>query len=179
MGLTCHQQYFEIRSRAIQKLRTSQDPNPYPHKFPDSYDPENFSNEFGHLKTGEHLQEKTLHVGARIMNIRSSGTKLYFLDVKRKSVSMQIMCQADNWTGQRTFEETLESLRRGDIIGVKGYPGRTAPKTRAEGELSLFAQEIILLTPCLHLLPNADAYHGAFTDQETRYRKRFLVGSCD
>ena len=31
-------QYFEIRSRAIQKLRQSHQPNPYPHKFHVDYD---------------------------------------------------------------------------------------------------------------------------------------------
>jgi hypothetical protein len=49
-------------------------------------------------------------------------------------------------------------LRRGDIVGVIGYPGRTAPKNKIEkgeeGELSIFAKEVILLTPCLHQLPD-------------------------
>ena len=56
------------------------------------------------------------------------------------------------------FEKQHEHLRRGDIVGVVGYPGRTAPKNKmvkgGEGELSIFAKEIILLTPCLHQLPD-------------------------
>lgn len=56
------------------------------------------------------------------------------------------------------FEKQHEHLRRGDIVGVVGYPGRTAPKNKIEkgeeGELSIFAKEIILLTPCLHQLPD-------------------------
>ncbi|KAG9626989.1 hypothetical protein KCU64_g18510, partial [Aureobasidium melanogenum] len=53
-------QYFEIRSRAIQKLRQSHEPNPYPHKFQVNYDLRKFEAEFGHLKSGEHIKEKTL-----------------------------------------------------------------------------------------------------------------------
>jgi lysyl-tRNA synthetase class 2 len=64
------------------------------------------------------------------------------------------------------FQEQHEYLRRGDIVGVVGHPGRTIA-----GELSIFATELILLTPCLHQLP--DEYYG-LKDQETRYRKRYL-----
>lgn len=56
------------------------------------------------------------------------------------------------------FEKQHEHLRRGDIIGIIGYPGRTAPKSKLEkgeeGELSIFARQVILLTPCLHQLPD-------------------------
>lgn len=33
VGFSSLQQYFELRSRQIQKLRETQSPNPYPHKF--------------------------------------------------------------------------------------------------------------------------------------------------
>lgn len=56
-----------------------------------------------------------------------------------------------------------------------GYPDRTAPRNKIEkgeeGELSIFATEVILLTPCLHQLP--DEYYG-FKDQEQRHGKRYL-----
>jgi lysyl-tRNA synthetase class 2 len=57
-------------------------------------------------------------------------------------------------------------LRRGDIVGVVGYPGKTK-----RGELSIFCRDIILLSPCLRMLPKA---HYGFKDQETRYRQRYL-----
>lgn len=81
------------------------------------------------------------------------------------------MCQSQESTSSRSFADQHEPLRRGDIIGIKGYPGRTAPKNRDDGELSIFAQEVTLLTPCLHQLP--DEYYG-FKDQEQRHRKRYL-----
>lgn len=81
------------------------------------------------------------------------------------------MCQSQEAAGEVPFEAQHEHLRRGDIIGIIGYPGRTAPKNRPEGELSIFARQIILLTPCLHQLPGE--YYG-FKDQEQRYRQRYL-----
>ncbi|KAF2151895.1 putative Lysyl-tRNA synthetase, cytoplasmic [Myriangium duriaei CBS 260.36] len=164
-------QYFEIRSRAIQKLRQSHNPNPYPHKFQVNYDARNFVKDFGHFKTGELKTDQIITIGARIYNKRTSGANLCFYDVRAEGTRLQIMCQAQGSTSDRSFAEQHEPLRRGDIIGIKGYPGRTSPRNRADGELSIFAQEVILLTPCLHQLP--DEYYG-FKDQEQRYRRRHL-----
>jgi lysyl-tRNA synthetase, class II len=48
---------------------------------------------------------------------------------------------------------------------------RTNPKGREGGELSIFAREVVLLSPCLHQLPGE---HYGFKDQEQRHRKRYL-----
>ena len=40
-------------------------------------------------------------------------------------------------------------IRRGDIIGVSGFPMRTKA-----GELSIAAVNVILLTPCLIMMPD-------------------------
>ncbi|PMD65675.1 putative Lysyl-tRNA synthetase, cytoplasmic [Hyaloscypha bicolor E] len=169
-------QYFEIRSRNINKLRTTKNPNPYPHKFHTNYDLRDFVKDYGSLKSGEHKKDKEIRIGARIYNKRASGNKLVFYDVRTEGVKIQVMCQMQEAKeGGVPFEEQHEHLRRGDIIGIVGYPGRTAPKNKIEkgeeGELSIFATEIILLTPCLHQLP--DEYYG-FKDQEQRHRKRYL-----
>ncbi|EPE25267.1 Class II aaRS and biotin synthetase [Glarea lozoyensis ATCC 20868] len=169
-------QYFEIRSRAINKLRQTKNPNPYPHKFHTNYDLRNFVKEYDSLKSGEHKKEVEIRVGGRIYNKRSAGNKLVFYDVRTEGVKVQIMCQSQEAKEDGVpFADQHEHLRRGDIIGIVGYPGRTAPKNKIEkgeeGELSIFATEIILLTPCLHQLP--DEYYG-FKDQEQRHRKRYL-----
>lgn len=80
------------------------------------------------------------------------------------------MCQAQFSTG-KPFEEQHELLRRGDIVGIVGFPGRTNPKNRDDGELSIFATEVILLTPCLHAIPSE---HYGFQDKEQRFRQRYL-----
>ncbi|CZS80472.1 unnamed protein product [Fusarium graminearum] len=174
-------QYFEIRSRNINKLRETKSPNPYPHKFNVTYDLRKFVEEFGHLKSGEHAKDKIIQIGARVHGKRASGAKLLFYDVRTEGVKVQIMCQAQEVReGAPSFEDQHEHLRRGDIIGIIGYPGRTAPKTKIEkgeeGELSIFATEVVLLTPCLHALPDD---HYGFKDLEQRYRKRYLDLICN
>ncbi|KAI9762446.1 MAG: lysyl-tRNA synthetase [Chaenotheca gracillima] len=164
-------QYFEIRSRNINKLRQTKDPNPYPHKFQVTTDLRDFLKQYESIKTGEQLQDIEIRLGGRIYTKRSSGSKLMFYDVRAEGVKIQVMCQSQEAAGDVPFEAQHEHLRRGDIIGIIGYPGRTNPKTRAEGELSIFAREVILLTPCLHQLPSE--YYG-FKDQEQRYRQRYL-----
>jgi len=52
-------------------------------------------------------------------------------------------------------------------IGVFGFPGRTNPKSRHVGELSVFGAA----RPCLHQLPSL---HCGFKYQEQRYRQRYL-----
>jgi len=71
--------------------------------------------------------------------------------------------------GGPAFEKQHENIRRGDVIGIIGYAGRTNPKNRLaegkEGELSIFATEIVLLSPCLHMLPSV---RFPFSDGEQR-----------
>lgn len=117
-------QYFEIRSRAINKLRGTKNPNPYPHKFHVTYDVRNFAEEFKHLKSGETARDKVIQVGARIFTKRSSGSKLVFYDVRNEGVKVQVMCQAQEASGAVPFEAQHEHLRRGDVIGIVGFPGR-------------------------------------------------------
>jgi lysyl-tRNA synthetase class 2 len=64
------------------------------------------------------------------------------------------------------FDLINNAIRRGDIIGVTGFPGRTQT-----GELSLFATDVQLLSPCLHILPPETS---GLKDVETRYRQRYL-----
>ena len=153
-------------------MKETQNPNPYPHKFHVTYDLRNFQSDFGHLKKGESIKDRTVNVGCRIYNIRTSGENLRFYEVAVDGAEIQIMAQNLESTSQTPFSEQHDHLRRGDIIGVTGYPGRTSPKREDNpGELSIFAQEVILLAPCLHQIPSE---HYGFKDQEERYRNRHL-----
>ena len=152
-------------------MKESKQPNPYPHKFQVTTDLREFLKKYESLKTGEVLKDVEVRLGGRIYVKRSSGSKLLFYNVRAEGVKVQVMCQAQEATGEVPFEEQHEHLRRGDIIGIVGYPGRTSPKNRAEGELSIFAKEVILLTPCLHQIPSE---HYGFKDHEQRFRQRYL-----
>ncbi|AOA63615.1 Lysyl-tRNA synthetase [Komagataella phaffii CBS 7435] len=164
-------QYFEIRSRQIDELRTDLRGanNPYPHKFHVTLRLDQFQAKYAHLKRGETLPEETVSVAGRIHAKRESGSKLKFYVLHGEGVQVQIMAQAQDADGD--YEKMHELLRRGDIIGVTGYPGRTSPAKGGEGEISVFARKVKLLTPCLHMLPTD---HFGFKDQEARYRKRYL-----
>jgi len=86
---------------------------------------------------------------------------------------VQIFAQFQNSVSEEAWK-VHDVLRRGDIVGVKGYPGRTSPKSKdgtAVGELSIWATEIILLSPSLHVIPSS---HYGLKNQELRYRQRYL-----
>ncbi|KAK3349360.1 hypothetical protein B0T25DRAFT_570002 [Lasiosphaeria hispida] len=175
-------QYHEIRSRHINELLKNPETNPYPHKFDASYDDAKFFEEFGHLKSGESDEKKELRIAGRIYNKRASGSKLIFYDIRTSAdtvsigTHLQVVCQAQLAKGGvDAFEKQHENIRRGDVIGIVGYAGRTNPKNKLaegkEGELSIFASEVILLSPCLHMLPSV---RYPFADSEQRARMRYL-----
>jgi len=62
------------------------------------------------------------------------------------------------------FTLDVNNIKRGDIIGVSGFIGRSKA-----GELSLFATDFAVLTPCLQMLPSNES---GLTHKETRYKKR-------
>jgi len=66
---------------------------------------------------------------------------------------------------------TVTKYNEHNRIGVVGFPGRTNPRSHDVGKLSVFARDVVLLTPCLHQLPSQ---HYGFKDQEQRYRQRYL-----
>ena len=98
--------------------------------------------------------------------IRESGAKLIFFDVRGEGVKLQVMATANAYKSEELFAVDTGKLRRGDIVGVVGNPGRTK-----KGELSIIPTELELLAPCLHMLPHL---HYGLKDKETRYRQRYL-----
>jgi lysyl-tRNA synthetase class 2 len=146
-------QYFEARCREVKRWKETKNPDPYPHKFHVNFDARQFHDRFKHFKKGESDKNTEIRLGGRIITKRSYGKKLRFYDIKSEGVIVQVMCSQDEALNKDSFLAEHERLQRGDIIGVLGFPGRTNPTTRDEGELSVMAKDVILLTPCLHQLP--------------------------
>ncbi|KAI6166006.1 hypothetical protein EDD17DRAFT_1550072 [Pisolithus thermaeus] len=162
-------QYFELRSRAILKLKETQSPNPYPHKFEVTKSITAFIEEYGaegRIRPGEKLEGVTVSLAGRIRTVRNSGPKLRFYDLHGEGVRVQILANAKDAENQEDFVESHNIFRRGDIVGVVGKPSRSQ-----KGELSISPSEMVLLAPNLHQLPSG---HFGLKDQETRYRKRYL-----
>ncbi|KAL1925306.1 uncharacterized protein VTP21DRAFT_189 [Calcarisporiella thermophila] len=160
-------QYFELRSKAVLKMRQSKNPDPYPHKFQVSISLPEFIAKYKDIPKGEKLDEEVT-VAGRIHNKRLLGQKMRFYDLHADGVKIQIAAMAQD--SETDFMAIHNILRRGDIVGVRGLPGKTKPKDK-DGELSIFPKDIVLLSPCLRMLPKA---HYGFKDQEQRYRQRYL-----
>jgi len=101
------------------------------------------------------------------MTIRASGAKLLFIDLEGDSTKVQLLATASEYKG--VFEELAASLKRGDIVGIEGQPGRSKP-----GELSIRVSTLVQLSYCLHMLPpKIDGEKNVLT-KDTRYRQRYL-----
>ncbi|KAH9915062.1 lysyl-tRNA synthetase [Epithele typhae] len=162
-------QYYEIRSRNILKLKETQSPNPYPHKFHVTSSITRYIDQYGSegkIAPGQKLEGTTEALAGRIHNVRTSGQNLKFYDLHGEGVKVQIMATKQDAKEPEGFVGAHEHFRRGDIVGVIGTPSRTK-----KGELSITPSEMILLAPNLHQLPSS---HFGLKDQETRYRKRYL-----
>ena len=55
-----------------------------------------------------------------------------------------------DFENEKSFSNITDVIKRGDIVGVVGKFGKSNT-----GELSIMASDVILLAPCLHVLPEA------------------------
>lgn len=154
--------YFELRTKAVEKLKASGN-SPYPHKFHVDLSLTEFIEKYSSCADGTWLEEK-VSVAGRIHAKRLSGPKLIFYDLRGENVKIQMM--ADQRSSEQDFFALHNKLKRGDIVGVTGRPGKTK-----KGELSIQPSQIELLSPCLHMLPHL---HFGLKDKETRFRQRYL-----
>ncbi|KAI9882340.1 MAG: hypothetical protein M1823_005911 [Watsoniomyces obsoletus] len=119
------------------------------------------------LKKGGLINNTIVTVHGRLSAMRESGSKLVFLDVDQV-VKVQGVCHLSKCIKEgedpEEFKQSLKLLRRGDVIGMTGYPIRTPA-----GELSVFLTELpTLLSPCLHPLPTQ------LLDEQTRIQHRHV-----
>ncbi|EDW33743.1 GL27002 [Drosophila persimilis] len=114
-------EYFKLRSAAVQELKQSADSHPYPHKFNVSISLENFIEQYSGLTDGETLEKVSLSVAGRVHAIRESGAKLIFYDLRGEGVKLQVMASAKSYQPETAFETDTAKLRRGDIIGIISY----------------------------------------------------------
>lgn len=145
--------------------------DPYPHKFHVDYRLPDFCAEFDpKTEAGVQLDDITTSVAGRIVSVRGQG-KLYFYDIRGDGAKIQVMSSLSTYESEDAFFKIHKTLKRGDIIGVTGYPGKSK-----NGELSIFPKAMQLLSPCLHMLPfpKGDSGLGGITNMETRYRQRYL-----
>jgi lysyl-tRNA synthetase class 2 len=100
----------------------------YPHKFQTTKTLPEFIKAYATTtKDGETLSDAEERVAGRVMLKRASGSKLFFYDLVQDGVKIQVMSQLQSWAGQdeASFALAHSIVRRGDIVGVWGQPGKS------------------------------------------------------
>jgi len=138
----------------------------YPHSFETTRSISSIVEEFTDIEKGTHLESRIESIIGRVVLIRTSSKKLYFYTLLIEGIEFQIMAQINSYAIAEDFYKITSQINRGDIIGVKGFIAKTKI-----GELSIIASNIVVLTPCLGVIPHS--YYG-IEDKEIRYNKRYL-----
>lgn len=185
-------QYFDNRLKALAAHKAA-GMNPYPHKFHVSMSILEYIEKYESLNSGDHLEDVQVSLAGRLMNKRSSSSKLFFYDLHGSGGKVQVMADARRSDlDEAEFSKYHSGVKRGDIVGIVGFPGKSK-----RGELSIFPKSFTVLSHCLHMMPrqksaavadnantkkvdvwtpgsgrNPEAY--ILKDQETRYRQRYL-----
>eukprot|EP00941_MAST-03F_sp_MAST-3F-sp1_P002182 g2182.t1 len=138
----------------------------YPH-FQPTISLEKFEDEFHGIDTGVRLSDTAdILVSGRIVSKREASQKLYFYDIESSGKKLQVLAELQHFEDPSTFRETHQCLRRGDIVGIRGFPGKSN-----KGQLSIIPRAVTLLAPCLHPLPSE---REGLSDPNTRYRNRYM-----
>ena len=160
------QNYYEQRMQDIQILK-NKNIDPYPHFYLKTNTIKQLRVYQDQLENGEHKEDLIISTTGRVILKRASGKKLVFYTLEDDNFSIQIMASGTFYTDDTlSFNEINSIIHRGDIIGVKGFIGKSK-----KGELSIFPQSLTLLTPCLHPLTKE---HYGIQDIDTRISKRYL-----
>lgn len=157
-------QLIEVRKEKLREIREELGVNPYPF----NYEVTHFSSDI--VDNFDELAEKetVVSVAGRIMTSRVMG-KASFCTIQDNRGRIQLYV-----AGKRLGDESYELFKKldlGDIIGGKGIV-----KTTKTGEITVFLDELTLLTKSIRPLPVVKEKDGqtfdAFADKELRYRNR-------
>lgn len=129
-------EYFKLRSGAVEELKKQPETHPYPHKFNVTISLENFIEKYQPTIEDGVTLDVLESVAGRIHSIRGSGAKLIFYDLRGEGVKIQVMANARLYVNEDEFTTDNGKIRRGDIIGVQGAPGKTK-----KGELSIIPKK--------------------------------------
>ena len=160
-------QYYQNRCNWVDSIK-SKGLNPYPHKFQETIRVNEFVELYGKQldPTKEQILENIqVSVAGRAMTIRKHGSNLRFIDLIGNNIKIQILANKKFYQGTN-FDDEISLIKRGDIIGVTGYPARSRTL-----ELSIIPTKIIQLSYCLHVLPDP---HVGLKNMEIRYRQRYF-----
>ena len=110
----------------------------------------------------EELEGKTVSIAGRMMSKRIQG-KASFINIQDQNGKIQCYVREDRIGEDYSLFVTYDI---GDIIGIKGEVFKTQ-----KGEISVKANEVILLSKSLQILP--EKFHG-LKDPDLRFRQRYV-----
>jgi len=154
-------QIVDERIKKIDSLR-AEGINPYPQNFQKDSWCVDLQKKYSKLKNEQSSKDKVSTAG-RLMLKRVMG-KIAFGTIQDDGGKIQVLVQKD--VCPENAMNIFKKVDAGDFIGVRGSPMRTQ-----RGELSILADEIVLLSKAIKPLP--EKWHG-IQDKEERYRKRYL-----
>ena len=143
--------------------------NPYPHHFDRTATSRDILDAFS-----DDAPKRTVAIAGRILTLRRMG-KASFCHIQDEDGRMQVYLRK---TDLGATYDAFRLMDIGDIIGVKGFVFRTRT-----GEISVHAQELLLLSKSLRPLPvpkekvdqeGKRVIYDPFSDKELRYRQRYV-----
>ena len=116
------------------------------------------------------MENEPCALTGRIMTIRGAGAKLIFIDLHEDGQKVQVFANGQFYTAtDPDFEFVKSNVKRGDVVGIEGVPGRTNTN-----ELSIRPTKIVCLSYCMHQLPGNTLGNEIIMNKDTRYRQRYL-----
>jgi lysyl-tRNA synthetase class 2 len=119
----------------------------------------------------EEREQVLVRTAGRLTAARTKG-KVTFADVRDETGRVQLYVRRDD-LGDDAFD-AFNDLDLSDVIGVEGFPFVTRT-----GERSVHVKSYTLLAKAIRPVPfgkidETGMVHGALTDREERYRRRYL-----
>ncbi|KAH6569961.1 hypothetical protein BASA50_002997 [Batrachochytrium salamandrivorans] len=107
-------------------------------------------------------------ITGRVVLRRDASKNLIFLVIERQGIQVQAIMNRRVWPVEQwdAFSTLSNAIGLGDIVFIHGQPGRTKA-----GQLSLRANSVVILAPCLHFYPKK---HVLLLDENVRFRQRYL-----
>lgn len=119
------------------ELKKDPKTHPYPYNFDVSVSLTSFIEKYSHIGEGEWLRDVRVSLAGRVLSIRGAGTKVVFYDLRSEGLQIQVRAVASEYESAEAFTAENAHIRRGDIIGIEGFPGRTK-----RGELSIVPSSV-------------------------------------
>ncbi len=156
--MTTLKDYREERLRKLAEIR-ARGIDPYPAHSNRDTKIQQILNQF------DQFQGKTVSIVGRIVAIRSFG-KLAFIKIRDYTGEVQIFMKSNpEITAGFLGTKDLKLLDTGDFIEATGRVDKSQT-----GEISVFTDEVRILTKALRPLPGRDG----FTNKEERFRRRYV-----